>query len=63
MKFRTNYVSTPRNHVSSFYGVVHHDAKEIDDSWKNLYTSHSMEAIYGTPKHNADGAVADSEDE
>lgn len=50
MKFRDNYIVPPRPNVSTFYGVVHHDAQEVDSSWKNLYTSHSMEAIYGTLK-------------
>lgn len=52
MKIRANYPSTPRSHISSFYGVVHHDAKEVERSWKNLCTSHSMEDVLGTPKRN-----------
>lgn len=50
MKLRTNYTRTPHRNISTFYGTVHHDAKEYDRSWKNLYTSHSIEAIFGTPR-------------
>lgn len=52
MKIRDNYASAPRSNISSFYGVVHHDAKEVDRSWKNLYTRHSMEDVFGTPKRS-----------
>lgn len=52
MKIRKNYTSTPRRNVSTFYGTVHHDAKEVDRSWEALCTTHSMEDVFGTPKRN-----------
>lgn len=61
MKIRDNYTSTPRSNVSSFYGEVHHDAKEVDRSWVNLYISHSMEAIFGILKRSVCENDADKE--
>lgn len=61
MKIRANYASAPRSHVSSFYGVVHHDAKEVDRSWKSLCTNHAMEDVFGTPKRSIGGTAAAQE--
>lgn len=52
MKLRTNYSSTPRRDISTFYGTVHHDAKEVDRAWEALCTTHSMEDVFGIPKRS-----------
>lgn len=47
MKIRKNYVTPVHSHTSSFYGVVHHDAKRIEKEWEKIGPKHSMEDYFG----------------